>query len=102
MFSLCSAMIVHGIFSVFITFEVFHYAFSYLYFFHGAYFLSHLGNFELNRNNWTLQDSIPLNVQFFKRQLLDPSKNNHKISIFALPHPLPFDHYSVLIIVLCA
>jgi len=102
MFSLCSAMVFHGMFSVFIIFEVFHYAFSYLYFFHGAYFLSHLGNFYLNSNNWTLHDYIPLNVQFFKHQLLNPSKNNHKISIFPLPYPLPFDRYSILIIVLCA
>ena len=97
MFSLCSAMVFRGMFSVFIIFEVFHF-----YFFHGAYFLPHFGNFYLNYNNWTLPDYIPLNVQFFKHQLLNPSKNNHKISIFPLPHPLPFDHYSVLIIVLCA
>lgn len=87
MFSLCSAVVFHGMFSVLKIFEVFHNAFSYLYFFHGAHFLSHLGNFYLNSNNWTLHDYTPLNAQFFKHQLLNPRKNNHKISIFPLPTP---------------
>lgn len=35
-FSLCSAVVFHGMFSVLKIFELFHNAFSYLYFFHGA------------------------------------------------------------------